>query len=242
MSGLGLVMRGSRAPVDKQALNVGRAAATSTTPPVQLATGIRFDIPGGTATNDPGDGIWATWPLIDVLGRRCKTGTVQPFDVFQALLWLQEITPPGLTDQAYISMGVVTGPNLAGAVNGWFGAITYAGGIRTARAGVIAAGVASHTDDASPQGDLRQVQIDNAYQFGAQFSTVQVVGLTAAGANIFGNFDTISRAATAAFGAAGADPHVFLAAGRTSNQAGTVQATARGLYSALACGKIPTVP
>jgi hypothetical protein len=242
MGALGAILRGSRAPVDKQVLNVGRAALTSGTAPVQLATGIRFDVPGGAATPDPGDGIWATWPLIDVLGRRCKTGTVQPFDVFQALLWLQEITPPLLTDQAYIAMGLCTGPNLAGAVNGYFGAITYAGGIRTARAGVLAAGTATHTDDASPQGDLRQVQIDNAYSFGGQFSTVQVVGLAASGSNIFGNFDTVSRAAAAAFGAAGADPHVFMAAGRTSNQAGTVQATARGLYSALAAGKIPAVP
>ena len=242
MTALGVVQRSSRAPVDKLVLNVGRAAATSTTPPVQVAGGIRFDVPGGASTPDPGDGIWATWPLIDVMGRRCKTGTVQPFDIFQALLWLQEITPPLLTDQAYMAMGVVTGSNLAGAVNGWFGAITYAGGIRTARAGVLATGTASVTDDASPQGDLRQVQIDNAYSFGGQFSTVQVVGLTGAGLNVFGNFDTVSRAAAASFGAAGADPHVFLAAGRTSNQAGTVQLTARGLYAALASGKIPTVP
>jgi hypothetical protein len=223
-------------------LRLAQAVQTSATAPTQAAGGISFVVPGGASTNDPGDGIWATWALRDIAGRRCKTGTTQPFDVFAALMWLQEVTPPGLTDQAYIAMGLCTGSNLNGSVNGYFGAITYAGGIRTARAGVLASGVASHTDDSSAQGDLRQVQVDNAYQFGAQYSTVQVVGLTAAGSNIFGNFDTVSRAAAAAFNSAGADPHIFLAAGRTSNQAGSVTVVSRGLYSAVAAGKLPSVP
>lgn len=221
---------------------LSEAAATSTTPPVQVGDALTFTVPGGASTPDPGDGIWATWPLLDVLGRRCKTGTVQPFDVFQALLWLQEITPPALTANAYIAAGIITGSNLAGAINGYYGGIVYAGSIRTARAGVLATGTATNTDDASPQGDLRQVMIDNAYSFGGQLSTVQVVGLNSAGENIFGNFDTVSRAAAAALGAAGADPHLFIAAGRTANTAGAIDVTARLVYSALDMGKLPTIP
>lgn len=225
---------------DFSGLRVADAAAKSATPPVDTATGISFTIPGGATTTDPGDGIWASWPLFDIIGRRCRAGTVQPYDLFEAMLYLQEVTAPSLTSDSWVGIGISNRAEIDGAVNAYFGAIKYASSVRGARAGGISAGTASITDDASPDGAMRQIQVDSAYSFGGQFGTVFVTGLTAGGLNIFGNFDTASRGVNASMVVAPADPHVFIAAGRTAATAGEVTLVARPLYQALAFGKIPT--
>lgn len=221
-----------------QPISLANAVNASAVPPVDLGgSNFQFDVPAGAASTNPADGVWATWALEDVLGQLCTTGTVQPFGLF---LWagrVEEVTPPALPSSIYVAIGICNSSTLVGAYNSLFGGWTYTTGTRTARAGGGNTAPAI-TDDASPQGDMRQALITSTYSFLGQFGTVWTTGATAAGLNIFGAFDGTSRIVNAAFGAAPASPHLFIAAGRTGATVGTISTTARMRYSALQMGTL----
>lgn len=114
----------------------------------ELADGsIRATIPGGVDTSDPGDGTYITWPLTRYMRQsEPQLDLTAPNDI---VLMIREITPPGLSSDTLVSIGIASEANLGSAtVDAIFVSLRYVAGTRTLGIGALANGAVTEASTA----------------------------------------------------------------------------------------------
>lgn len=162
--------------------------------------GSLLQAPGAPAPTDPGEACGWSWPASNIFGRRL-TGA----QLFQLFVQTWELTPPVLTDDTYVFLGLANENTANSAtVDGFYCTVGYpAAGVRRAGVITILNGVATVSVDAAPAGLLRRLKLSAAHaSLGTAhyWSRLVASGLTDAGAPIGGAGDLFDAGINVDFG------------------------------------------
>jgi hypothetical protein len=186
--------------------------ATSVTEEVD-GTLVFTGVPGGTATPNPTDATYISWPAKDFKGGALSLSAT---DLTTFIVKLVEDLAPSLTSDTYMAVGLADAAALTTA-DGFFCGPLYTGGDRDCRGAKVVAGVTTATDGVN-LGATYDTTFGTA-SFKAGITANYLLAYGVASSDLATSLGQSSRFLSAVISG---DIYVFVVVGRTSAAAGAV--------------------